>query len=193
MPRADWTYQVAPAGRDAVGLEEYMVESASGARIGKVTTLLRRNGDLYLAVERGSPPATHDLRAYPWRQIEHVDHSALTVRLRLAEDELDQALELDPDKGVEQGEAEAARVRELPRDLARPSSPEAGPVDRPSYALMIALGMLGLLALLVLMIAALAVDFTWQFALFVVPALLFAAAGIAGYRLLRNPYARLGR
>ena len=191
MAKADWTYQVAPAGSPAAGLEEYVVEAASGARVGKVTSVLARGDEIYVAVERGQPPVRHDVRAVPWRDVERLEHSALTIRLRLSEEALDDALELDPDKGVEDGEAEARRVTELPQELRPSSAPDApGPVDRPTYVVALALGAGGLFALLVLVIFALAVDFTWHFALFVVPAALLALAAVFAYRSFRSPYER---
>jgi len=192
VARADWTYQVAPAGSPAAGLEEYVVEAASGARIGKVTTLLRRGDDVYVAVERGSPPVTHDVRAVPWRDVERVDHEALAVRLKLPEDAVEQALELDPDKGVETEDAEAVRVTELPSELAPPSSTGevAGPVDRPSYVVSIGLTLLGVFSFLVLAIVATSADFTWHFVLFAIPAVLILAGAVTGYRLFRAPYER---
>ena len=192
MARADWTYQVAPAGAPASGLEEYVVEAASGARVGKVTTLLRHDSEVYVAVERGTPPVTHDVRAFPWRDVERVDHEALTVRLRLAEDAVEQSLELDPDKAVETEDAEAVRVTELPPELAptAPTGDVAGPVDRPAFAVSIALGLVGVFAFLILAIVATTVDFTWHFALFGIPLALLAAAAIIGYRVFRAPYER---
>jgi hypothetical protein len=100
VAKADWTYQVAPAGVSSEGLEEYVVEAVSGDPVGKVQTLLRRRDELLVAVERGRPPVSHDVRVLTWDEVERVDHDALTVRLRVSEDALDQALELDPDKGV---------------------------------------------------------------------------------------------
>ena len=192
MTKAGWTYQVAPAGAPSAGLEEYVVESASGARVGKVTTVLRREGDFFLAVERGTPPVSHDVRAIPWNEIEGVDHEALSVRLKLADDAVEQSLELDPDKGVETEDAEAVRVTELPPGLRQPgpTGDVAGPVDRPSYAVAIALGLAGVFSVLVLAIMAISVDFTWHFALFAIPAVLLALAGVSGYRTFRSPYER---
>ena len=192
MAKAEWTFQVPPAGSDAVGLEEYVVEDAVGTRIGRVMTLLRRDGGLYLAVERGNPPVTRDVRAVEWGDVERVDHDALTVFLKLEEEGVERALELDPGRSVETGDAEAVRVTDAPPDVARavPTGETAGPVDRPSYALALALGLLGVFAFLVLVIAALAVDFTWHFALFAIPAALVAAAAVVAYRLFRTPYQR---
>ena len=192
MPRADWTYQVAPAGTPASGLEEYVVEAASGARVGKVTTLLRHDGEVYVAVERGTPPVTHDVRVIPWREVERVDHEGLTVRLSVPEDAVEQSLELDPDKAVETEDAEAVRITQLPAELAPTSAPGdvAGPVDRPTYLVALGLGLLGVFSALVLAIFATTVDFTWHFVLFAIPLGLLAAAGVAAYRVFRNPYER---
>ena len=192
MARAEWTYQVAPAGAPSEGLDEYVVEAASGERVGKVQTLLRRKGELYLAVERGNPPFAHDVRVVPWSQVARVEHEALTVHLNLPSGALEESLELDPDKGVEKGEAEASRVTELPAEFTRPvaTGDASGPVDRPTYGLALGLGLLGLFSLLILVIAATAVEFTWHFVLFLVPAVLLAAAGVSAYRLFRSPYER---
>jgi hypothetical protein len=190
--RAEWTYQVAPAGAPSEGLEEYVVAASSGEHVGKVQTLLSRDDELYVAVERGTPPFSHDVRAIPWREIAGVDHEALTVHLVLDERGLAESLELDPDNGVETDDAEARRVTELPLDLTGPvaTGDATGPVDRPTYALSLVLGLIGVFSVLVLAIAATAVDFTWHFALFLVPALLLLAAAVAGYRVFRNPYER---
>src|SRR5918995_6646950 len=174
MRRAPWTYEVPAAGADSVTLEEYVVEEASGEPVGKVMTVLERRGELYVAVERGTPPLTHDLRAVPWKDVERVDHSSLTVRLGLRKERVEETLQLDPKKGVEGERAEARRLTELPRALRPSTTPEAaGPVDRPPYIVALGSFALGLLALLALFIAALRVDFTWHFAFLAIPALLF--------------------
>lgn len=166
--------------------------AASGERVGKVQTVLSREDELYVAVERGAPPFSHDVRAIPWSQVARVEHEALTVHLALDSSALEESLELDPDKGVEDEGAEARRVTELPADLTRSvaTGDTTGPVDRPTYALSIALGLLGVFSVLVLAVVATAVEFTWHFVLFAVPALLFAAAAVSAYRLFRNPYER---
>ena len=193
MAKAGWTYQVAPAGASSEGLEEYVVEAVAGEPVGKVQTVLRRGDDLLLAVERGQPPLSHDVRVLTWDEVERVDHGALAVRLRLSEDALEQALELDPDRGVEGEDADAVRVTELPPEL-RPGpgagGEAGGPVDRRTYVAAIALGGAGLFSFLALAIAALTVDFGWEFVLFIIPVALLAAAGVAGYRAFRTPYER---
>jgi hypothetical protein len=190
VARADWTYQVPAGGAPSAGLEEYLVEASSGERVGKVQTVVRRANVLYVVVERGSPPLTHDLRAVPWEEVENVDHGSLAIRLRMDDESLGRALELNPANKVEDGEADAARVTDLPSDLRRPSvpTPEAGPVDRPTYVAAIGLGALGLFALLVLIIVITAAEAAWLAAFAAVPALLFVAAGILAYRTFRFPY-----
>lgn len=189
--KAGWTYEVPAAGVDSVTLEEYVVEEASGEPVGKVMTVLERRDELYLAVERGTPPLSHDLRAVPWKDIERVDHSSLTVHLHLSEEAIDETLELDRNKGVEaeHGEAEAHRLTELPQALRLTTTPDApGPIDRPPYALALGSFAFGLLALLGLFLAATTMDFTWHFALLAIPALLFLISLVSGYGLFRRPY-----
>jgi hypothetical protein len=193
VARAEWTYQVARGGEPAAGLDEYVVAAASGETVGKVQTLLRRGDELFLAVDRGSPPLTHDVRAVPWSAVERVDHQALSVRLRIGEDALAQALELDPAKGVEDGDAEAVRVTELPPELRPSTDPgrAAGPVDRSTYVLAMGLGALGLLALLGVVVALTSEEEPgWVPVLFAVPAVLFVVSGALAYRTYRVPYER---
>jgi hypothetical protein len=189
VAKANWTYEVASAGTPAAGLEEYVVETTDGAHVGKVTVLLRRGADLILAVERGTPPVTHDVRAFPWREVESVDHVGLRVRLRLDERQVEESLELDAEKGTEGGAADAVRVTELPPELRPSASPAGpGPVDRPLTAVALGLGLIGVFSFLALAIAATAVDFDWEFALFAIPLAFTIGAALVAYRLFRNPY-----
>jgi hypothetical protein len=190
MSMAPWTYEVRAGGEDSVGLEDYVVEDGSGEPVGKVIAVLERRDELYVAVERGTRVLGGDLRAVPWEDVERVDHNRLVVRLRIAGEAIEEALALDPTKEVEGASAEAHRVTELPRALRRPSAVDtAGPVDRARpYVLVFGSFALSLLAFLVLVVAALAVDFTWHFALFAIPVLLLLVSGVAGYRLFRRPY-----
>ena len=190
VAKVPWTYDVPPAGADSAGLEGYVVEAASGERVGLVVAVLGRDDEVYVAVERGSPPLTRDLRAVRWDDVASIDNTSLAVRLKLRADALEQALELDPDKGIEGGGGDAVRLTELPTEIAGFESPEAGPVDRPSYLLALGLAVAGLFSLLALFVAAQAVEFTWHFALFAIPAVLLALAGLTAYRLFRRPYAR---
>jgi hypothetical protein len=188
--KATWTYQVPPAGADATGLEDYVVETREGEDAGKVIAILDRDGERYLVFDTGNPPVTRGRRAVPWPDVESVDHDTLTVRLALTERDLAATVELDPANEVEGGEAEAVRLTQLPHEFTPSSSPEQGPTDRPTYIGAIALFALGLIALLGLALVASSSDFTWEFALFVVPALFLGAAGVVAYRTFREPYER---
>ncbi len=192
MARAEWTYEVAPAGAPAAGLEEYVVVDAAGSHLGKVATLLRRGDELWLALERAAPPMTHDVRAIAWADVADVDHEALTVRLSLEAADVERALELDPERGTETSDAEAARVTDLPAELRpAPASGRATPAsDRPTWALAVALGAAGLFALLVVVLVVTLTESGAALALFAIPGALLLAAGAAGYRAFRNPYGR---
>ncbi len=188
MATADWTYEVAPAGADSAGLEGYVVEAASGESVGAVRALLRRDDETYLAVTEGSP-AGRETRAVPWSDVDDVDHGSLTVRLAVPADAFAEALELDPEKAVEGEGADAVRVTDLPAEMRPSDSPAArGPADRPPYLAALGLGLAAVFSLLALVMAATVVDFDWEFALFLIPVVLFALAGLAGWRLLRRPY-----
>jgi hypothetical protein len=188
--KATWTYQVPPAGADATGLEDYVVESREGEAAGKVIALLDRDGERYVVFDTGNPPLTRRRTAVPWREVEAVDHDTLTVRLALTEGDLAASVELDPANEIEDGEAEAMRVTQLPREFTPSSAPEQGPTDQPTYMGAIALFALGLIVLLGLALVASSNEFTWEFALFLVPALFLAAAGLLAYRTFRDPYER---
>ena len=194
MATADWTYELPPAGADSAGVEDYVVEDAGGDRVGKVETLVQRGDAVYLVVERGRPPVSHDIRAVPWDDVAEVDDAGLRIRLRLLGGELRHALVLDPDKGVEGEEAEARRVTELPGAVAAPPpaepkpTPTAGPTDTPTYLAAVALSAIGLFAAFAIVVAATREDFSWEYVLFAIPVLLLAAAGAAGARFLRGPY-----
>jgi hypothetical protein len=188
VARADWTYEVAPAGADSAGLEGYVVEASSGDAVGTVRAVLRREEEVFVAVTPGSP-TRRETRAVPWSDVHEVDHERLAVRMGLPADAIGRAVELDPDKAVEGGGAEAVRVTELPAELRPSESPSArGPADRPPYLAALGFGLAGVFALLALVIAASHVDFGWEFVLFVIPAALFALAAVAGWRLVRRPY-----
>jgi hypothetical protein len=189
--REGWTYQVPPAGTDASGLEDYQVETRDGAPAGKVVAILDHDGERYVAFDTGLPPLRRERRAARWEDIETVDHDTLTVRLRLRERDLAEALELDPGKEVENGDADAVRVTQLPPALTLSATPaDHGPTDRASYAGAVALFAAGLLALLAIFLAAAGTDFSWEFALFAIPAVLMAAAAVVAYRNFRQPYER---
>jgi hypothetical protein len=186
----NWTYEVPPAGAGASGLEDYQVETRDGEIVGKVISVLDHEGDRYLAFDTGLPPVMRERRAVRWEDIEAIDHDALTVRIDVAKHELGDALELDPANQVEGGEADAMRLTDLPKDVTEVDSRATGPIDKPSYVLAIACFAGGLLLLLGLVLAASSTDFTWEFALFLFPALLFASSAVVAYRAYRQPYER---
>jgi hypothetical protein len=185
--KASWTYEVAPAGEGAAGLEEYLVETRGGEIAGKVVALVDRDGERFLVFERGTPPIAKERRAARWDDITDVDHDTLTITLRTV---LGETLELDAANEVEGETADAVRVTELPYELTRRGSPESGPTDRPTYVGGIVLFAFGLIGLLALALAASATDFTWEFALLAIPTLLMVGAGIVVYRSWREPYER---
>jgi hypothetical protein len=67
-------------------------------------------------------------------------------------------------------------------------APDApGPVDRSTYAGLLVVALIGVFSTLVLVLFAMTTDFTWQFALFAVPAVLLGAAAVLAYRFFRRP------
>lgn len=132
VARADWTYELPPATGDAVWLEEYLAYDADGEPAGKVFAVLDHGGRRYLGIEREHLPLRHDRRAVPFEAVRDVDHEHLAVHLSLSGGALDEALELDPGRGVEQG-GEARRVAETPPGETPPARDAGapGPVDRP--------------------------------------------------------------
>jgi hypothetical protein len=193
MAQARWTYEVPAAGTGSAGLEEYVIESRNGEPAGKVVTVLEREDRLYLAIERGTPPLRHDLRAVPWEEVDDVDHTALAVRLKLSSEAIGEALQLDPGRQVEGGPAEAVRV-DFPGRRPSSASPETpGPVDRPlPYATMFGAGALGLIVLLALVLFDSTSDFGWEYLLFAIPVALFVFSLVTAYRLFRRPYQGVG-
>lgn len=121
-----WTYEVPPVGAGASGLEDYQVETRDGEIVGKIISVLDHEGDRYLAFDTGLPPLVQERRAVRWQDIEAIDHDALTVRIGLAKPELGDALELDPANQVEDGEADAVRLTDLPNDVTAVDSSATG-------------------------------------------------------------------
>jgi hypothetical protein len=191
----DWTYEMPAAGDGATGLEDYVVEDGRGGHAGKVGTVLRHADGLFLAIEHGTPPLRNELVVVPWDAIRLVNHETLTVRLALEPDDLQRAPRLDQSRKADEAgavEADATRVTEPPGLSPEPAPATApGPIDRPwSYVVPLSSGLLGVFATLVLMIFASGTDFGWEYWLFLVPASLIAFAGVAIYRLFRDPYVR---
>jgi hypothetical protein len=189
----DWTYEMPAAGDGATGLEDYVVEDARGGHAGKVGTVLRHEDRLFLAVEHGTPPLRNELVVIPWDAMHDVDHETLSVRVALDPDEFERAPRLDQSRKAEGSGADATRVTDIPGSPVQPAPATApGPIDRPwSYTVPLGTGLLGVFATLVLMIFASGTDFVgWKYWLFVIPVGLIAFAGVAAYRLFRDPYVR---
>jgi hypothetical protein len=197
VSRAPWTYELPAAGGETGGLEEYVVYAIDGEPIGKVTVVLEADDDLYVVVDRGAPPLTHDRRAVPWETVEAVDHSALAVTLAQPAAELDEALELDPAKAVEpepggqRARAQAVRVTRLPESVMplTVSAAEAGPADRPFlYGGALGLGLLAVFLVLVGVALITAGAGAWSLIAFVGASVLGSASLATAYRLWRRPY-----
>jgi ribosomal protein L14E/L6E/L27E len=197
VSRAPWTYELPAAGGETGGLEDYVVYAVDGEPVGKVTVVLEADDDLYVVVDRGEPPLTHDRRAVPWETVEAVDHSALAVKLAQPAAELDGALELDPAKAVEPGvgeqrpDAEAVRVTRLPEPLMPVTVPagEAGPTDRPFlYGGALGLGLLAVFFVLAGVALVTAGAGAWSLIAFVGASILGSAALATASRLWRRPY-----
>lgn len=193
MPRADFTYEVRKLPMDPVGIEDYVVRTSDGASAGTVADVLeRRGGERLLVVEGGVPPWKEVRRAVHWDAIERIDHDAVAVWLSLDEAALErQALELDPDRAVEQGEgdAEARRVI-VPGEGVVPEAvaENRGPVDRTTWAKAFAgFALTSFSALVAAVVVSLTEDGTWAL-LFLVPAALAVATALLGYRAYRQPY-----
>lgn len=183
------TYEVPPGGADATGLEDYVVETTSGERIGTVVDSVEEGGQRWVVVETGLPPFKRDRRAIPWSEIEEIDHDSLAVRVVESAVE---SLERLPDAGREE-EAEARRVTDSPEGRSfLPPGDLAGPTDRtgPIFGALasFALGLLTLLAIVGLLSRH---ERDWPYlAALVVPVALLLLSAILAYRLWRDPYSR---
>jgi hypothetical protein len=185
----DWTYQTPAGGADAVGLEEYLVYDRGGNTVGKVVSLLRHDDDLFVAVDRGAPPATHDRWAIPLRHVASIDHDALAVHLSGSPDD---ALHLRNDRAVENDDADAIRVDHLPNELLPPpASPRAtpGPEERPFGAL--AIGSYAITAFSALVVLALISQRNaphWRLGLIAVPVALLLVSAALTFRAWVRPH-----
>ena len=197
VSRAPWTYELPAAGGETGGLEEYVVYAADGEPVGKVTVVLQTEDDLYLVVDRGQAPLTHDRRAIPWDGVESVDHSALAVKLARPASELDRAPELDPEKAVEpevgeqRARADAVRVTRLPEDVMPITVPAEAPraADRLFlYGSALGLGLFAVFLVLVGVALVTAGAGGWSLIAFVGASVLGSAALATAYRLWRRPY-----
>jgi hypothetical protein len=193
MPKADFTYEVRRLPQDPVGIEDYVVRDRESEPVGTVAAVLERpGGERLLVLESGAPPLKAARRAVHWDAVDRVDHDAVAVWLTLDADALDRtALELDPERAVEEGEevAEARRVQE-PRAGRVPdaSARNRGPVDRPAWTkLFAAFAATSFAALVAAIVVSVTGDTAWAL-LFLVPAALAGLVALLGYRAYRQPY-----
>jgi hypothetical protein len=196
VAKGDFTYEVRKLPMDPVGIEDYVVRTSDGGAAGTVAAILEREGgERLLVVESGAPPASVQ-RAVRWPLVERVDHDALAVWLVLDQQGYQrETLELDPARAVEQGEgdAEARRLSSPPDDLIPNALAESGgPVDRPTWAKLVAvLALFGFSILVATVVVTFTRDNTWAL-LFLVSAALAAAAAVLGFRAYRAPYESQG-
>jgi hypothetical protein len=191
MTRADWTYELPPVTGDSVWLEEYLLYDRDGEPAGKVFAVLEHEGRRWLGVERAHLPGRSDRRAVPFEEIRETDHENLGVHLSLSAEEIDAALELDPDKGVEQGGA-ARRMTDVPAAELPPRQDAGapGPVDRVTVLLAPLVALFGTLALLAVFIFWGASNSSAALPYFAVPGVLFGIAALLGYRAWTRPWTR---
>jgi hypothetical protein len=189
VTRADWTYELPPVTGDSVWLEEYLVYDRDGAPVGKVFAVLEHEGRRWLGIEREPLPMRHDRRALPFDAIEDLDHENLAVHLSLPADQLDDALELDPAKGVEQGGA-ARRIVEVPAGEQPPALDvgAAGPVDRGTALAAALVALIGLVALLAVFVFWGASSSSSALPYFAVPGALLLLAGVLALRAWARPW-----
>jgi hypothetical protein len=193
VPKAPFTYEVRSIDQEPVGVEDYVVRTSDGEAVGTVGELLERDGDRFLVIEQGAPPVKPVRRALSWDKVERVDHDALAVWLLLDRFSLErEALDLDPDRAVEEGlgEAEARRLDAPPPDLIPPPATGSGPVDRSLWAKLFAVfALFAFSVLLVTLLVSLTGDNIWAL-LFLVPAALAVVLAAMAFRFYRRPYER---
>jgi hypothetical protein len=184
--REGWSYELPPAGAPDVGIEQYQVATPQGD-VWKAAVLLEHDDDLYVAAAPSGVALARRLVAIPWQAVDRIDHHALTIHVRA----LDNAVELDPRRAVENEPAEARRVPGLPPGLVspQPTGDVAGPRDRFPLFLGLGAAALGFLSLVGVLALATAADDDRLYVLLVVPAALLAAAVWLALAAWRRPYA----
>ena len=186
MERKPWSYELPPAGSPDVGVEQYTV-AGPGADSWKAAVLLERDDEIYVAAAPSGFALRRHLVAIPWSAVERVDHDALTIHVRGLED----AVELDPTRGVENEPAEARRVTELPPELVgpQPTGDVAGPRDRLPLFGALGSGALGFLTLMAAVAVIAEASTPWRFAVLIVPAVLLVLALVLSIAAWKRPYA----
>lgn len=185
MRRETWTYELPPAGAPDVGIEQYQVAVPDGD-VWKAAVLLAHDDDLYVAAAPSGVALARHLVAIPWGAVARVDHDELTIHVR----SLDEAVELDPTRGVENEPAEAQRVTELPPELTtpQPTGDVAGPRDRLRLFGALGAAALGFLTLMAAVAVIAEASTPWRFALLVVPAVLLVLALALSIAAWKRPY-----
>jgi hypothetical protein len=186
MARPDFTHERTGA-QDSVGVDDYVVRGSDGEALGTVEHLLLRDGRRALVVESAAVPGTHRRRLVEWSEVDHVDHDALAVWLRLSRERFEALDTVEP--AEEEGLGATDRVDGTPPELLPRADPEpAGPVDRTLVPMVIALG--GALGFTALVVAAAATAFQtpWLYLAFVVPAVIAAVTIVVMLRIRRRPY-----
>jgi hypothetical protein len=186
MERASWSYELPPAGSPDVQLEQYQIRAPDG-EAWKAAGLVRDGEDVYVVAAPSGFAVARQLVAIPWRAVERVDHDEITIYVA----SLEGALQLDPDRAVESGPADAPRVTELPSELTRPQPPGdlAGPRDRWPLFLGIGSAAVGFVALLGVVLVLSETREPWLAALLVLPASLLLVAAVAALAAWKRPYA----
>jgi hypothetical protein len=192
MTRADWTYELPPVTGESVWLEEYLVYDCNGEPIGRVFAVLEHDGERWLGIEREPWPMLHDRRVVSFEQIREADHENLSLHLALSATELEDALELDPGKGVEQG-GSARRITDVPPgELPRRDAVSARDRAAPGVLLYVAAlaAVVGMLALLAVFVFWGAGNSSAALPYFAVPGVLFGLSAALGYRAWSRPPSR---
>jgi hypothetical protein len=180
----DWTYELPPLAGDTVWLEGYLVYDCDGEPAGQVFVVLEREGRRWLGVERDHLPGRHDRRVVPFESVRETDHENFAVHLSVSAQEIDDALELDPDHGVKHG-GSARRITLPPADelpLVHDAD-EPGPVDSMGNLGAPIAAVLGLLSLLAVFVFWGADRRSAALPFLAVPGVLFALAVLLAYRM----------
>jgi hypothetical protein len=190
----DWTYELPPLAGDTVWLEGYLVYDRDGEPAGQVFVVLEHESRRWLGVERDHLPGRHDRRVVPFESVRETDHENFAVHLSLSAQEIDDALELDPDRGVKHG-GTARRITLPPADelpLVHDAD-EPGPVDSMGNLGAPIAAVLGLLSLLAVFVFWGADRRSAALPFLAVPGVLFALAVLLGYRMWTRRWTRSAR
>lgn len=187
---ASWSYELPAAGADAAGIEEFVIETRDGERVGTVAAVVRRGDETFLVFGAGYGPAAN--RALPWEHVRRVDADAAVVELGLTRDALDEiAIALDRADRVEDGRADAVRVTDTPGGVPDyvETGDRAGPTDRPLLWASLGALALGLILLLAFVLLVTGGAGVWTLAAVAIAAAgVLALSGVLTLRVYRAPY-----